>query len=315
MNIDDSSRDIANSAQYSSTPTDATQDGLLIMNADDWGRYKETTDRTLDCVLCGAVSSVSAMVFMEDSERAAAVARERGIDCGLHLNLTSSFTRGGVSSQLIEHQERLSTFLRRNRLAQVLFHPGLSKSFEYVVATQLDEFRRIYGEAPKRLDGHHHMHLCANVLLLKLIPSGIVVRRNFSFRRGEKGLINRKYRQFVDALLSRRHILTDYFFALPPLQPPERLREIFALARHAVVEVETHPIDTQEYSFLTGGEIFRLAGDTRVARRYVPLPDPARRGPAKTPSNACSVSACDSTRTFFFDAAHRHTSSELAQNV
>lgn len=315
MSIDGSSPEITSLAQRGSTPTDATQEGLLIVNADDWGRDKEVTDRTLDCILCGAVSSVSAMVFMEDSERAAVMARERKIDCGLHLNLTSSFTGAGVSSQLAEHQGRLSTFLRRNRLAQVLFHPGLSKSFEYVVATQIDEFRRIYGEEPGRLDGHHHMHLCSNVLFCKLIPAGTVVRRNFTFRHREKGLINRKYRQFVDAVLSRRHVLTDYFFALPPLEPPDRLREIFALARHAVVEVETHPVNPQEYSFLTGGEIFRLAGGTRIARRYVPLPDRSRRGPAKTPSNLNSVSAGNSTRTFCLDAEHRGTSSELAQSL
>ena len=48
--------------------------------ADDWGRDRETTERTLECFNQGAVSSVSAMVFMEDSERAAAIALERGIE-------------------------------------------------------------------------------------------------------------------------------------------------------------------------------------------------------------------------------------------
>ncbi|MGH9355586.1 MAG: hypothetical protein ACRD10_05595, partial [Terriglobia bacterium] len=50
--------------------------GGLIVNADDWGRYHETTGRTLDCIDRGAVSSVRAMVFMQDSERAAAIARD-----------------------------------------------------------------------------------------------------------------------------------------------------------------------------------------------------------------------------------------------
>src|SRR4029077_20103780 len=63
--------------------------GVLIINADDWGRSQETTDRIAECVAHGAVSSVSAMVFMEDSERSAVIARERGIDAGLHLNFTT----------------------------------------------------------------------------------------------------------------------------------------------------------------------------------------------------------------------------------
>src|SRR5579863_9771612 len=57
---------------------------VLIVNADDWGWDRETTDRTLNCFLEGSLSSVSAMVFMQDSERAARLARQHGIDAGLH---------------------------------------------------------------------------------------------------------------------------------------------------------------------------------------------------------------------------------------
>ena len=38
--------------------------GFLIVNADDWGRDRETSDRMFECVLRGTVSSVSAMVFL-----------------------------------------------------------------------------------------------------------------------------------------------------------------------------------------------------------------------------------------------------------
>ena len=44
----------------------APRRALLIVNADDWGLDRQTTDRTLECCLPGAVSSVSAVVFMED---------------------------------------------------------------------------------------------------------------------------------------------------------------------------------------------------------------------------------------------------------
>src|SRR5882724_10194995 len=114
--------------------------GRLIINADDWGRNCDTTDRTLECVRRGSVSSVSAMVFMEDSERAAATAREQGIDAGLHLNFTTSFSAASSPTRLIEHQQRLLRYLRRHRFAQVVFHPGLTCSFEYVLRAQLEEF-------------------------------------------------------------------------------------------------------------------------------------------------------------------------------
>ncbi len=113
------------------------------------------------------------------------------------------------------------------------------------------------------------MHLCSNVLLGKLLPAGTIVRRNFSVQQGEKKVANRLYRQAVDFALTRRHRLTDYFFSLPPLDPPDRLRTIFSLARKFTVEVETHPVNPKEYGFLAGGEIFRWAAAVQVAPRYI----------------------------------------------
>lgn len=238
--------------------------GGLIVNADDWGRDRHTTDRTLDCARSGAVSSVSAMVFMEDSERAAAIARERGIEAGLHLNLTTPFSAPGCPGRLAERQRQLARYLRRHRLSQVVFHPGLGRVFDYVVAAELDEFRRLYGADPDRIDGHHHMHLCANVLLAGLLPRGTLVRRQFSFQRGEKSLANVFYRRFVDRLLTRRYRVVDFFFSLAPLEPGSRLQRIFELARQYVVEMESHPAEPAEYRFLTEGELFSRIGDVRV---------------------------------------------------
>ena len=242
--------------------------GLLIINADDWGRDSETTDRILDCVTIGTVSSASAMVFMLDSERAADLAREQAVDCGLHLNFTTAFSASNCPMRLQEHHGRVARYLRRSRVAQAVYHPGLASSFKYVAESQIEEFERIYGVPPRRLDGHHHMHLCANVLLGGLLPTGTLVRRSFSFRSGEKGNINRLYRAAVNHLLAERHRVTDYFFALPPLQPQSRLDEIFSIARRHVVEVETHPVDREEYEFLTTGEVFRGVADLQIARGF-----------------------------------------------
>jgi hypothetical protein len=238
------------------------------VNADDWGRDRDNTDRILECFLRGAISSVSAMVFMEDSERAAAMAQGQEIDAGLHLNFTTPLSAPNCPARLVQRQLELAAYLRRHRFAMAVFHPGLTHSFEYVMAAQLEEFSRLYGASPGRLDGHHHMHLCANVLLGRLLPPGTIVRRNFSFLPGEKSFGNRLYRKAVDRLLARRHHLADFFFSLPPLEPPGRLRRIFSLARDFVVEVETHPLKPEEYRFLAEGEIFRWAGDCRIAARY-----------------------------------------------
>jgi chitin disaccharide deacetylase len=255
------------------------QTGRLIVNADDWGRDRNTTDRISDCSLRGSVSSVSAMVFMKDSERAAALASQRGIDAGLHLNFTTPFSAQDCPPSLTQHQQRLTKYLLRHRFAQVMFHPGLARSFEYVVTAQIEEFCRLYGTMPERLDGHHHMHLCANVLWGKLLPGGTLVRRSFSFQPGEKGRINRLYRKTLDRTLSRRHRTVDFLFSLLPFEPQSRMERILSLGREFAIEVETHPVNPEEYNFLMGAGVVQWTGDFPIARGFTISPVNRSRGP------------------------------------
>jgi chitin disaccharide deacetylase len=234
-----------------------------IINADDWGESVYTTDRILDCVRVGSVTAVSAMVFMADSERAAEIARAAGIDVGLHLNLTTHFSAMGLLGRLSEHHDAVASHLRRSRFSRYVYHPGLTSSFDYVVASQLEEFSRLYGEYPPRVDGHHHMHLSGNVIMGHLLPQGVVIRRNFSFGYAEKNPVNRSARRCYDFLLSRRYRMVDAFVTLAPVQPFERLAGIFSRACRDSVEIETHPASPDEYGFLTGNQVFEL-----VERRH-----------------------------------------------
>jgi predicted glycoside hydrolase/deacetylase ChbG (UPF0249 family) len=242
--------------------------GSLIINADDWGNDSETTDRIFDCIRHGTVSSASAMVFMADSQRAAELSVENQIDVGLHLNLTSPFTAPYLPNLLLHHHQRVMRFLRGSRFAKTVFHPELHRSFRYVVSAQLEEFRRLLGFEAERIDGHHHMHLCANVLFADLLPHGTVSRRNFSFQPGEKSAANRLFRKCVDHKLAKRHHISDYFFSLPPFEPAERLERIVGLAKRYVVEVETHPANPEEYRFLMDDSVFKLIGEVPVASSY-----------------------------------------------
>jgi hypothetical protein len=242
--------------------------GRLIINADDWGRDRVTTAPILECAIRGTVSSVSAMVFMEDSERAAGIALERRIDAGLHLNFTAPLTSPDVPAELKERQLKLGRYLLRHPMARIIFHPGLARDFEYVVAAQIDEFRRLYDKDAERIDGHHHQHLCANVVFGGLLPAGTVARCNFTFQAGEKSPVNRLYRRAIDGMLRRKHQVVDYLFSLAPLQPLRRLRDIVSLARTHAVELETHPINPDEYGFLMGDGIFRLIGSVPIAASF-----------------------------------------------
>ena len=55
---------------------------MLIINADDWGRDRTATDTALGCHKNGRISSVTGMVFMADSQRAAELANSAGLDVG-----------------------------------------------------------------------------------------------------------------------------------------------------------------------------------------------------------------------------------------
>jgi len=243
----------------------SSRTGVLIINADDWGLDRETTDRIFECAVRRRISSVSAMVFMEDSERAADIGREAGIDAGLHVNLSTPFSAKNCSARLMERQREIIGWIQRYHFSRALFHPGLRRQFEYVVIAQLEEFQRRYGVPATRIDGHHHMHLCPNVVLTGLLPAGVRVRRNFSFRPGEKSALNRLYRSIVDRILARRHVLTDFFFSLPPIQPEGRLQHIVSLARTGLVEVETHPAVMEEYKFLMGEAMISWTKNVNMA--------------------------------------------------
>lgn len=248
--------------------TRASPGTALIINADDWGRDQANTDRIRECFLHGTVSSVSAMVFMLDSERAAEIALESGVDAGLHLNFTTPFSASHCSAKLTEHQRRAVAFLRHHRLAKVVYHPGLTHSFQYVFESQMEQFHRLYRRAPNRLDGHHHMHLCANVLFGKLLPTGMIVRRNFCFTKEEKGLVNRTYRQILDHFLARHHRIVDFFTTLAPLEPAARLQRILSYGSQCIVELETHPVEPAEYLFLMTEGILAQLGGLSIARKF-----------------------------------------------
>ena len=227
---------------------------MLIINADDWGRSPVETDAALRCHQEGRITSVSAMVFMEDSERAAELAKENELDVGLHVNFAEPFTGKNHPAELDHYHGRTVRYLTRNKYAQLLYNPLLRKKFAYSYRAQSEEFVRLFGRPPSRIDGHHHMHLCANMLLTNMIPAGMKMRRNFSFWPGEKSLLNRIYRGLVDRWLARRYRLPDYFFDLTQCIREKKLGRVAALTKTSNVELMTHPVDQVESDYLMSDE-------------------------------------------------------------
>lgn len=229
---------------------------MLIINADDWGRSVTETDAALRCYQRGRITSVSAMVFMSDSERSAELAKENEVDAGLHLNFSEPFTDGRCPRGLRDCHNRIVRFLKRNKYAQIFYNPSLRKEFGYSYHAQAEEFVRLFGRTPSHIDGHHHMHLCVNLLFSKVIPTGTKVRRNFSFWPWEKSYVNRTYRRLVDHWLARRYQLTDYFFDLTQCIAENKLGRVTSLAKSSTVELMTHPIVPQEAEHLMSDEFY-----------------------------------------------------------
>jgi predicted glycoside hydrolase/deacetylase ChbG (UPF0249 family) len=227
---------------------------MLIINADDFGRSATETDAALGCYQKGRVTSVSAMMFMEDSERAAKLAKQNDLDVGLHLNFDEPFTGGNSPAELGEYHGRTVRYLMRNKYTQLVYNPFLRREFAYSYEAQAAEFVRLYRKPPSHIDGHHHMHLCANILLSKLIPPGMKIRRNFSFWPGEKSPLNRAYRALVDGWLARRYQLPDYFFDLTQCLQGKKLDRVATLAKSNNVELMTHPIVRMEADYLMSNQ-------------------------------------------------------------
>ena len=228
---------------------------MLIINADDWGRSVVETDAALKCYRERRITSVSAMVLMQDSKRAARLAKDYELDdVGLHLNFSEEFTDKSCSETLKEHHGRIIRFLKRGKYAQLLYNPFLRRAFAYCYHAQVEEFMRLFEKSPSHIDGHHHMHLCANVLFSSMIPAGMKMRRNFSFWPGEKSMLNRTYRWLVDRWLACRYRLTDYFFDLTQCIQGKKLDRVAALAKSSNVEVMTHPIVNEEEEYLMSDE-------------------------------------------------------------
>jgi predicted glycoside hydrolase/deacetylase ChbG (UPF0249 family) len=239
---------------------------MIIINADDFGRSVQETDAAVALVEQGRVTSVSAMVFMQDSERAAELATQMNADVGLHLNLCERWIKRGMPRWVAAHHESLVQFFGKSEYTFLLYNPRLRQAFRTVCEAEFDEFHRLYGRAPSHIDGHRHLHLCANMVIDEIIPRGFSVRRNFTFARGEKGLLNRAYRRLVDTCLRRHYALTDYFFSLEHCLSGKgrTLRQVADLGKSADVEIMTHPSNSSEFRYLSGQKYLDVLGRART---------------------------------------------------
>ena len=234
---------------------------MLFINADDLGLNVESIVNTAQCYEARSVTSASLMVFMNNSLRASTWAMSSGIETGLHLNLTEPFDKPKLPQRLSDYHHEVIKYYRKGAYSGLLYNPLLKNKVDYVFKAQYDEYCRLFDAEPLKMDGHHHLHLSMNIILNNLIPKGMIVRRNFSFKRTEKNMFNRAYRNFIDAWLRTRYRCTDTFFSIKPLENLQRLRKIVQLSQYSDVEIAVHPADGSEYLFLLGSRFNEIIKD------------------------------------------------------
>jgi predicted glycoside hydrolase/deacetylase ChbG (UPF0249 family) len=207
------------------------------------------TDVTLEYFRAGTVTSATAMMWMEDTERAAELALDAGLPTGLHLNLTQPFEGASAPPQVRERQLRLTERFQNLALLRWIYDPRMSGLVKSVVADQFERFQELYGRAPTHVDGHRQAHLALNVVLGSVLPEGIMLRRAKTMRETPP-------RRLRHALVSRRFHTTDVMLPIGDLygDGPERLPERLAVAREHTVEVMTHPAWKQDREWLGSSE-------------------------------------------------------------
>jgi len=233
---------------------------MLIINADDWGASISTTSRIEECIKAGVTDTASAMMFMRDSRRACGIIKNLKIDTALHLNFTTPFDGDNVSERLLESQLKIISYLKSRKSAQFIYNPMLQRHFDYVYKAQYGEYCKLFGNTPQRIDGHNHMHLCANMLAGRFIPVKTRVRRNIHFVNEKKSIFNRAYRSIIDSYLTKRYCCTDYFLHIHQFMHDNKeecvsgLKNLAELSKTADIELLVHPHQQEDYEFLMSEE-------------------------------------------------------------
>jgi predicted glycoside hydrolase/deacetylase ChbG (UPF0249 family) len=216
---------------------------LLIVNADDFGWNRNATDLTVECFGAGQITSTTALVNMEDSERAAQLGREGGFPIGLHLNLTDPFTGSDVAHGERERQASACRIFGGGglRLRSWTYDPRITRLVEDAIRDQLERFRALFGQEPTHVDGHNHVQVCPNVVRAKAL-AGFKLRNALWAWPSDRGAM--AYARAARRVLTAYRFPTPrFFFDIAELHrlPPERAVEKLGLARGASVEVMAHP--------------------------------------------------------------------------
>ncbi len=239
---------------------------MLIVNADDVGAGRTATDAGIAAFDEHLISSASAMVWMGDSVRAGALARERDLPVGLHLNFTLGFDGPDVPMGARARQQQL-----RDHFSASSWRDGRTERLDAAllrdaVADQLDEFAQRYGP-PTHLDGHHHVHI--HEAVLAVLPRELAIRPVLR----EPARIDAR-RSLRERRLYRRFTAPDLTLALEHVHPAlgGAGLDLLQRAQGSTLEVMAHPQQPGQLDALRSAE-WRQAMATLPLASFAELSD------------------------------------------
>jgi chitin disaccharide deacetylase len=242
---------------------------ILIVNADDLGSTASATERILTCHREGAITSATAMVYMEDSDRAAGLAQEANVPVGLHINLTERFTARDVPRAVRDRQARIVDALGHSRTHKWLYDLRIKAEVDRSLRDQLTRFLELYGQPPTHFDSHHHLHSCPNIFLSRELPSGARIRNTMIWSRRRSGVV-RRARQARQRLMERRLRSPSAIVCLDVLvtqhrnSPHEVARAVLTALPTTSAEVMAHPGEPAEFAFLMSEPWSRILSSRRT---------------------------------------------------
>jgi predicted glycoside hydrolase/deacetylase ChbG (UPF0249 family) len=216
-----------------------------------------TTDSILRCFWAGRVSSASALVGMSDSSRAAALAREANLPIRLHLNLTEPFSDPSVPADVRDRQASLAHHFARSRSAYRICNPLRQPMIEACIRDQMQMFEQLYGEIPREIDGHQHVHTCLNVLWARSLSPVEAMRATFNLPPDDNRLAKRYVQRSINGMVRFRFESTRRFTFIRKgtvCRSACDLSRIIARARTESVELMTHPGIEDELDLLLSDE-------------------------------------------------------------
>ena len=222
----------------------------LIINGDDFGLSQNYSRNILKCFDCGVLSSTSVIVNYPDNYNMIEELSSRGIDCGLHLNISSGISISRKKTSITDDNLNFfppPLFFLKYQMGKI----RLEDIFEEF--TQQTKKILEFGITPTHLDVHHHLQLIPQIhKVMETISKTYNIRhirtpKNYLFHLS-KISVNETIKSMLLLQWKLKKISTPHpvhtigFFQLNEETVQKNLN--FLSNRNEVFELITHPEDT-----------------------------------------------------------------------